>query len=297
MMCLRTLCRKVCAMSNEYFINQEWIEEMVRLNRQATLVTREMGGTLPEQQDTTPFQNVLDLACGPGEWVMQVARSNPHTQRIIGVDKSKRMIEYAIACAAAESLPGIEFQILDVTQPLTLPEASFDLINGRFLLSFMQREQWPLLLTECYRLLRPGGVLRITEQESGFANDPVYQKYMDLWGTAWRKAGHGFAHTQSHIGVTVVLKLLMRQAGFVDPQHRPISIDISTGAAAHQEMLENFTQALNLARPFLLRLGVISQRGLNAFHKQMEALMSKDGFCAYWLLQTIWAIKPDGRSR
>lgn len=83
-------------MQSDYFINQELVEEMVRLNRQAALVTQEMGGVLVEQPDPLAFRDVLDLACGPGEWAMQVARAFPHLS-VVGVDKSRRMI--ACACA------------------------------------------------------------------------------------------------------------------------------------------------------------------------------------------------------
>src|SRR2546421_638947 len=156
------------------------------------------------------------------------------------------MVAYANAQAEAEERV-VSFRVMDITQPLDFPDASFDLINARFLLSFMKREQWPILLQECHRILRPGGILRVTEQESGYANDPIYQQYIDVWGEAWRKADHAFALTRAYIGVTVVLKLLMQEAGFVDPQHRPISIDLSTGQPVHQELLENLAQALKLA--------------------------------------------------
>lgn len=277
--------------TGDYFINQELVEEMVRLNRQAALVTQEMGGVLAERPDLTGLRSVLDLACGPGEWAMQVARSNPHLQRIVGVDKSKRMIAYAQAQAEAQER-GVEFHVMDITEPLTFADGSFDLINGRFLLSFMKREQWPTLLAECFRILRPGGILRISEQESGFANNQVYQQYIDLWGTAWRKAGHAFAFTHAYIGVTVEMKNMMRQAGFVAPEHRPISIDLSTGQPAHQPLLENLAEAVKLASPFLLKLNITSQKKIDTLHGEMEALIGKEGFSAYWLLQTVWASKP-----
>jgi ubiquinone/menaquinone biosynthesis C-methylase UbiE len=279
--------------SGDYFINQELVEEMVRLNRQASLVTGEMGGVLAEQGQPalTRIQHVLDLACGPGEWAMQVARSYPHIQQIVGVDKSRRMIAFASAQAEAEE-GGVSFRVMDITEPLDFADASFDLVNGRFLLSFMNREQWPFLLSECFRILRPGGILRISEQESGFANNQVYQQYIDLWGTAWRKAGHAFAFTHAYIGVTVEMKNLMRQAGFVEPRHRPISIDLSTGQPAHRPLLENLAEALKLASPFLKNLGVITQKKIDTLHGEMEGLIEKEGFAAYWFLQTVWASKP-----
>ena len=171
--------------------------------------------------------------------------------------------------------------------------ASFDLINARFMLAFMKRELWPVLLQECFRVLKPGGIIRITEQESGFANDVTYQRFIDLWGTAWIQAGHAFAHTKSYIGVTVVLKHLMREAGFLTPKHRPVSIDLSVEESGHRAFLENLIEALKLATPFLLRLNITSQQEIDALAVGMARLLDKPGFAAYWLLQTIWARKPN----
>jgi ubiquinone/menaquinone biosynthesis C-methylase UbiE len=279
--------------SGDYFANQEKMEEMVRLKHQAALVTAQMAGVLPEfsAADLARVSDVLDLACGPGEWVMEVARLYPHV-KAVGVDKSQRMIAWASAQAEAIQR-GVSFEIMDITQPLAFPDEAFDLVNTRFIHSFMKREQWGAFLGECFRILRPGGILRMTEQESGFSNDLVYQNYIDLWGKAWIKSGHSFAHTRAYIGVTVVLKSLMRAAGFTDAQHRPISIDLSTGQPMHEELLGNLIEALELGASFLLRVGAASsQREINKLYEQMKTLKNKDGFCAYWLLQTVWSRKP-----
>lgn len=275
-----------------YFVNQELIEEMVRLNRQANLVTYCMGGALPEQDERAPagVHDVLDLACGPGEWVMRVAREYPQW-RVSGVDKSQRMIAYAQAQAAAEG-SAAQFHVADITEPLAFPDRSFDLVNIRFILTFMKRDEWPVLLAECRRVLRPGGMLRITEQESGFSTDAIYQRYMDLWGETWIRTGHAFAHSHAYIGVTIILKRLMREAGLVEARHRPIAVDLSAGEPIHRPMMENLIEALRLGTPFLLKWEVAPQSELETLYEDMNTLIDKPGFCAYWLLQTVWAHKP-----
>lgn len=281
------------SIGNSYFVNQELIEEMVRLNTQANLVTNAMEGVLPEQDEQVLLgvQDVLDLACGPGEWVMRVATEHPHW-RVVGVDKSKRMIDYASALQEEAGETTALFRKMDITQPLGFAAHSFDLVNIRFILTFMKREQWPQLLAECYRILRPGGILRITEQESGFSTDAIYQRYIDLWGDVWIKAGHAFAHSHAYIGVTVMLKPLMRKLGFIEPKHRPIAIDLSSGEPIHRPMMENLIEALRLGGPFLLKWEVATQQFLDELYVEMRTLIDEPGFCAYWLLQTIWSQKP-----
>jgi ubiquinone/menaquinone biosynthesis C-methylase UbiE len=282
-------------MNNEsnYFANQEDLWEMVRLKRQGALVTAHMSGVLPEFEDVelANLRDVADLACGPGEWIMEVTRLHPHV-RAVGVDKSKRMIEWASVQAEAIER-GVSFQVMDITQPLSFPDGAFDLVNMRFIHSFMKKEQWAGLLDECFRILRPGGVLRMTEQESGFSNNQIYQQYMDLWGDAWIKSGHSFAHSHAYIGVTVVLKNFLTAAGFTDARHRPISIDLSTGQPGHRELLENLIAALEQGASFLLRVGAAStQEEIDNLHREMKTLLDKKEFCAFWLLQTVWARKP-----
>src|SRR5947209_13206679 len=95
--------------SSGYFMNQELVEEMVRLNRQGRIFTEAMGGVLAEQQDLSAIHDILDLACGPGEWAMRVAREYPD-KRVVGVDLSRRMIEYASVQAEANDI-NATFQI------------------------------------------------------------------------------------------------------------------------------------------------------------------------------------------
>lgn len=275
-----------------YFINQELVEEMVRLHRQGRLFTEAMGGVLAEQRDLSAVHTVLDLACGPGEWAMQVAREHPEKQ-VIGVDVSRRMIEYAAVQAQAQELANVSFQVMDITQPLAFPDASFDLISTRTILAFMKREGWLPLLSECARTLRPGGILRITEQETVLGNDPAFETYCRWWYQAFQQAGQAFSLPgQHHLGVTLELKRLLRQAGFVDPRHQAQALDFSTGAEAHVSTMEDFLMALKLGAPFLIRLGVATQAQISELRERLQALIGREGFCGYWFFLTIWAHKP-----
>ena len=53
-----------------HVIDPESAAEMTRLLNKSRLQTRHMGGLLPEQPDATVFQDVLDIGCGPGGWVV-----------------------------------------------------------------------------------------------------------------------------------------------------------------------------------------------------------------------------------
>lgn len=279
--------------ANGYFINQELIEEMVRLNRQGRLFTEAMGGVLAEQPDISHVHDILDLACGPGEWAMRVAHDYPE-KRVVGVDLSQRMIDYASVQAEAEGIANVTFQAMDITSPLSFPDRSFDLVSTRAILAFMKREIWLPLLAECFRVLRPGGVMRITEQETVLGNDPVFETYCTWWYQAFQKAGYAFSLPgQHHLGVTLELKRLLVQAGFVDPHHTAHALDFSMGAEAHVSTMEDFIDALKLGTPFLIKLGIATSEQITELREQMQQLIKKDGFCGYWVFMTVWAHKPE----
>ena len=59
---------------NVYFNDPESGAEMARLIDQDRLITRCMGGLLPERSnDFSGIHRVLDIGCGPGGWVLELA--------------------------------------------------------------------------------------------------------------------------------------------------------------------------------------------------------------------------------
>src|SRR5438874_11756870 len=63
-------------------------EELERLQLQDHLLTTAMGGVLAEQPDTATFQRVLDVGCGTGGWLIEVAKTHPTIMLAVGVDIS-----------------------------------------------------------------------------------------------------------------------------------------------------------------------------------------------------------------
>src|ERR1700737_669358 len=113
-------------------------EELLRLTLQDRLTIIAMGGILPEQTDPISFRRVLDVACGPGGWIIAAAQAYPGMS-LIGIDVSRRMIEYAREQAEAQQISDrVEFHTMDALQMLEFRNAFFDLANMRFATSFMR---------------------------------------------------------------------------------------------------------------------------------------------------------------
>src|SRR5215469_12522702 len=106
------------------------LEEIKRLEIQDKMVTEGMGGVLPEMADPTVLQRVLDVGCGTGGWLMEIAQTYPTIEELIGIDISNKVIAYAHAQAETKPLAGrVQFQTMDALQKLEFPAASFDLVN------------------------------------------------------------------------------------------------------------------------------------------------------------------------
>jgi len=115
-----------------------------------------MGGLFPERSDLSDVHDILDVACGPGGWVLDVARTYPQVQ-VTGFDISVLMIEYARAQVLTLELKHASFRVMDALRPLDFPDESFDLVNARSIFAFVPAQAWPGILKELLRITRPGG--------------------------------------------------------------------------------------------------------------------------------------------
>src|SRR5229473_18384 len=157
--------------SSTYFADRSNQDEMTRLAVQDQMTTIGMGGVLAEQPDPTIFGRVLDVGCGTGGWLIETAKTYPSMSRLLGVDISSKMVEYARTQAEAQQVSDrVEFHVMDALRMLEFPESYFDLVNHRLATSYLRTWDWPKLLQEYQRVAQPGGVIRVTEADFGIEN-------------------------------------------------------------------------------------------------------------------------------
>ena len=138
-------------------------QELERLTIQGRMMTEAMGGALPEQADPQSLRRVLDIACGPGEWVMATAKTYP-TMSLIGIDINGGMIQYAQEQARTQKLEDrVSFHVMDALLFLEFPSSFFDLVNLRCCVGFMRTWDWQKMISEMRRVTRAHGIVRITD--------------------------------------------------------------------------------------------------------------------------------------
>jgi len=276
---------------NKYFIDVEHGAEMARLLDQERLFTKGMGGLLAERSDLSGLHSVLDIGCGPGGWVQELAFNYPDIEAV-GIDISVSMIEFARDQAQSQHLDNAYFQVLDATKPLAFADGTFDLINARSIVGFMRPTDWPRLMQECLRLLRPGGVLRLTESDSGLVTSPALETITRIGAQAFFRAGQSLSPTGYFLGATPLLRQFLHRAGYQHIQHMAHAIDFSAGSEAHYGIFKDMQKLIPLAQPFLLKWGMITKEELDRLYHQMLAEMLSEDFCGVFFLLTVWGEKP-----
>jgi ubiquinone/menaquinone biosynthesis C-methylase UbiE len=198
---------------NPYFIaTEENAAEVARLVYQKQLTIQAQGELLPDRIDPRGIHDVLDLACGPGTWALEMATAYPHLH-LVGVDLSPTMLRCATLYAQVDALTNVRFVQMDIVCGLAFPDASFDLINADYLQSFLRPTDWLPLLAECRRVLRPGGVLKLGELEGGISTGRATDALYTIWARAMKAAGRTFSCDGQHLGITAMLRPLLLDAG------------------------------------------------------------------------------------
>src|SRR5450759_3293858 len=279
---------------SEYVIDIEQPAETARLIEQSKLFTRAMGGLFPDELDLSGIRRVLDLGCGPGEWANAVASDYP-CLNVVGVDINETMIGYATAFARVQGRPNISFEVMDIKQPLTFPDAAFDLINARFMVGFQDTTSWPVLLAECRRVLTPGGILLLSEGERGISNSPALQRLEGWLTRALYEQGRTFSVDGQTIGIVHMLGKLLEQACFVGIEQRPFLLDASVGSPLYASSVREFEVTYALLQSYLVDAGVVDATTYVHCYQWMLAETHQQDFRCLALGTRAWGVKPEER--
>jgi ubiquinone/menaquinone biosynthesis C-methylase UbiE len=116
-----------------------------------------------------PGQTILEVGPGPGRLLVPASFRVLPGGRAIGIDLQRNMIDKLNARAAKAGVTNLTTRVGDATD-LKLPCESVDLV---FLCTVLgEIPDRARALAECYRVLKPGGTLSVTE----IIGDPHYQR-------------------------------------------------------------------------------------------------------------------------
>ncbi|CAG8520655.1 8535_t:CDS:2 [Ambispora gerdemannii] len=150
---------------SEYFIPND-DEEAYRLTRYHHAIKDIWGGLFhsPIEEKLRQGARVIDLGCGSGIWILDMAKQYPNS-KFIGVDLSPIF--------PTEGLPlNVEFLEYNVLDGLPYEDSSFDFVHEKFLVGAFTEAQWKeKVIPEMTRLTRPDGWVEMLEADTYLTSD------------------------------------------------------------------------------------------------------------------------------
>ncbi len=278
--------------AHTYVIDPEGEREAERLMLYGHLQTTAMGGVFPERADLEDIRAILDVGCGPGEWALGVAERYPDTS-VVGIDISTRVVAYAEVQARRRQLNNVTFRVMNALEPLDEAGGPFDLVNIRTATGYVLRTQWSPFLQRCLDVLRPEGILRLTEAESvGLTNSPACEQMYSWMARTLQRKGYGFSPDGSHMGMLPTLGLLLQESGCVNIGSKPHMLDFSAGTALHAGQYQNFQSMVSLMKPLCIGEGLVTEEAFDQTSQQVFEEMQWPHFRGLWSLLTVWGEKP-----
>ena len=270
-------------------------QEHERIRLQDEMLTLMMGGVLPEQPNPTLFREVLDVGCGCGSWLIEMAKTYPHMTRLVGVDASRTIIEYAQAQAEAAGVADrVEFHVMDALRLLEFPDDSFDLVNQRLGSSYIRSWEWPNVLLKYQRVVRPQGTIRISECDIVQGNSPAFTQLSDIFLTTLFKAGH--LKTQQKNDVIDMLPTLFTVQGCQHVQTYLHSLRYPAGTRAREFFVEDMKYIFHDFVPFFRKWMRLPDNYEEIYQQALVEIQQPD-FVGSWNFLTVWGNPPISKVR
>lgn len=220
---------KVRQMFDDIALNYDALNHIMSLNVDKSWRRRALKKII--SPDST--QQIMDLACGTGDFSIAIARAMPDGSHVTGVDLSEGMLE--VMRKKVEEA-GLSDRISIQTgegENLAFPDGTFDAVTIAFgIRNFENREQG---LREVLRVLKPGG--RIIILELSEPSNPVVRWFYNIYFTRLmpligrKVSGNGAAYHYLPASVLNFPKKeawmqTMRSCGFGEVTHKAFSLGI-----------------------------------------------------------------------
>lgn len=238
----------------------------------------EQGQLLPDGFDRSDVWQILDVACGTGQWVRDVANKFPDIE-VVGLDSNAEAINFAHILTNTGRIGNAAFMLGDMHQMVEIPDSSFDVVHARFLAPVVQTRLWPAILQELLRVCRPGGKIVWTEATFPATNSPACFQWCELMQQAITQSGYT-------PNVTRHMERLLGDVNCCHVQRIEICIDISAGTVFNTRIYHDAAELLSLIQPFLSRKNVASTEKIDRICGEAIIDLYDDSFRGQWVLVT-----------
>jgi ubiquinone/menaquinone biosynthesis C-methylase UbiE len=247
-------------------------------------IERHTGKLLPPDYHLTGASQVLDIACGYGEWVCSMARVYPDST-VTGCDKNAKYITYARERAGLAGLTNAHFAVGNM-YTLPQPEATYDLVHARLLSPAVIPGTWYYLLKELWRHCKCGGQLVWTETRMPATDQSASARWCHLFGQALGiSSGTG--------DVIAHMPTMLKDVGFENIQPSTTTIHLQHGTPAYNMLVSTLWRTSPLLQTFFVQSGVASANHFIHITDEMLVELVNHSFTCNWSLHTVIARRPN----
>ncbi|ESK97686.1 hypothetical protein Moror_17393 [Moniliophthora roreri MCA 2997] len=146
------------SLKSNYIFLDRGDAERERLNKQFWLYKNHHGrGLIIDPTVNIPSDGaVLDAGTGTGVWILSLAKELPLTVSLYAIDLAPTLWPSDIP-------PNVHYTVASITSLPTDWSNKFDLVNQSLLAAALKTTDWPIAISELYRVTKPGGHVQLME--------------------------------------------------------------------------------------------------------------------------------------
>ncbi|KAH6875011.1 S-adenosyl-L-methionine-dependent methyltransferase [Coprinopsis sp. MPI-PUGE-AT-0042] len=270
-------------------------EEWDRLDKQHRTFIDAMGEKYPEEMyhilksDIPNEKRVIDLGCGTGCWIKDVARDFPNCDAL-GVD-------LVVKPDKRDMPPNLSYEMDNINEGLSHFKNEFDVVHVRLIASGVRDYQ--LMIEEIARTLRPGGMIQLQEFDfhaDGAFNErdwaTVVGRWMMFLNEAIQKA-RGDVDAATHLETWV-----RKHPAFERVVYKDVWLPVVAGPGRRQSTCRYFVRLKDdvalppSGRPALLKSGLSEHQVAILEENSMREFYESDK-TQYTRLQCVHAIRTN----
>jgi ubiquinone/menaquinone biosynthesis C-methylase UbiE len=245
-------------------------------------------------------QNVLDVGCGCGLWMIEQAKARPFCD-FFGLDINPRQIEMAGLLAEQERTRNAMFFIGDfnhITSP-HFPDNAFGFIHVSNIAEALLKTDYQQLSKRLYQLALPGGYVAWTEGEFPTTTSQALDQLIFQLCAALDHVGHSFGQEPGTLPYRRTLQIQnwlgywLTEAGWTEIDECYTTLNLSARQPLHQPFLQMLEHTLPRIIAFLVRLGVLQERAAHKLAERTLLEVGRPDFGGLLYITTATARKPD----
>ncbi|KAG1054891.1 hypothetical protein G6F46_003463 [Rhizopus delemar] len=197
-------------------------KELDRLQRQHYLLKSAKKSNTATQLDDSI--TIVDSGTGNGIWALEIAAEYTHS-KVIALDLKPPTQEQG-------KPPNLFYKEADITKPWPIESNSVDFVFQRSMGHVIPKEHWHQLISEMYRVLKPGGTIELTESDLWHHNPgPMQRAFDEFFESQCDENGIDYR-------ITETINKKIELVGFKELNH--FTLDVPIGEWPEDEELKQF---------------------------------------------------------